>query len=119
LKHSVNGNHPTNDPGELERQHFELVEELYRLRTLLKTRQGLPSGQIGHVRGRAKKLEEQIELLELAIGGEQVRQRNAQKGEAIAPRSKLFLEAFYRAAKMQLPAELLTQLEATARKGAA
>jgi hypothetical protein len=109
----ANGDHPREvAPDELERQHFELTRKLFELRSQLKRRQGLPSGQIGHIRAQAGELEAQIELLELALGAIKVEAIAVQRSEP--PRSKNFLAAFYHAAKTQLPPELLRRLEQSA-----
>ena len=101
-------------PEALEAQHFELTRELFELRSLLKNRQGLPTNRVGHVRKQAQALEAQLELLELTLGAAQVEKLAAQKAQAEPPRSRHFLEGFYRAAKTQLPPELVAQLETAA-----
>jgi hypothetical protein len=107
---ATNGDHPPE--GDLEVRHFNLTKELYRLRGLLKSRQGLPVGQVGHVRQQARELEAKIEILELALGASKVEALAEQRAEA--PRSKHFLQAFYCAAKQQLPPELVGRLERAA-----
>jgi hypothetical protein len=105
-------------PEALERQHFEATAKLFELRALLKSRQGLSSGQVGHVRKAAQQLESQIELLELALGTAKVEALASQRAQAEPPKNRHFLQAFYCAAKGQLPAELVARLEqAAASKG--
>jgi hypothetical protein len=106
----ANGTHPPD--GDLEARHFELTRELFELRTLLRTREGLSSGRVGHVRQQAHELESEIEIIELALGAVKVEVLAAQRTEP--PRSKGFLAAFYRVAKQQLPAELVARLERAA-----
>ena len=51
MNRTGNGNSPVaNDPGELERRHFEATRELLELRAKLRSRVGVPSGQAGHLR---------------------------------------------------------------------
>jgi hypothetical protein len=106
-------------PEALEKQHFDATARLFELRARLKSRQGLPSGQVGHVRKQTRELEAEIELLELALGATKVEALAAQRATGEPPRSKQFLQAFYSAAKAQLPAELVARLEqaADAQKG--
>ena len=101
-------------PESLEHQHFEATAKLFELRALLKSRQGLPTHRVGHVRKQAQALEAQIELIELAIGATKVEALAAQKAQSEPPKSKRFLESFYCAAKEQLPPELVARLESAA-----
>jgi hypothetical protein len=110
---AVNGtNQEAGASKSLERRHYELTKELFALQTLLKTREGLSSGRVGHVRQQAHELEKQIELLEVTMEGTKIQAIAAQRSEP--PRSKHFLQAFYCAAKAQLPPELVTRLERAA-----
>jgi ribosomal protein L29 len=104
----------SNEPGELERQHFELTRELFELKAQLRSRQGVSSGRVGHIRRQAQALEAKIELIELALGARQVANLASQKSQADPPRSKHFLAAFYAAARRQLPPELVARLEQAA-----
>ena len=110
---ATNGDHPpAGQPGDLERRHFQLTHQLFELRTLLKSREGLPTNRVGHVRNRARELERKIELIELAFGAASGETMAALRAEP--PRSRAFLQSFYHAAKRQLPPELVARLERAA-----
>lgn len=119
MNYSGNGHHQP-EPDALEKRHFELCHELFELRALLKSRHGLPSGRVGHVRQQARALEAEIELLELALDAPKVEALAAQRATALPLKSRRFLEMFYAEARRQLPPALLTRLEqAAANKGGA
>lgn len=107
----ASGGRRTQSTEPLERQHFDLTAQLFELRTKLRSRQGVTSGQVGHLRKQAQELETRIELLELAMGVTKVEAHATQRAAAEPPRSRKFLEAFYAAAKQQLPSALVTRLE--------
>jgi hypothetical protein len=101
-------------PEALEARHFELTRQLFELRARLRSRQGLPSGQVGHVRKQAQALEAEIELVELALGAAKLESLTTQKAQSEPPRSRAFLQSFYQAAKEQLPPQLVERLESAA-----
>jgi hypothetical protein len=102
---------------DLEAQHFELTRELFELKALLRSSENIPSGRLGHLRNRAKELETQIELMELALGEASSKETSSSKnGGQAPPRSKRFLEAFYAEACRQLPSQLRARLEQAAAK---
>jgi hypothetical protein len=108
-----NGEHPpVGSSNDLESRHFQLTKELFELQTLLRTREGLSSGRVGHVRQQARELEKQIETIELALGA--IKVEALASGKPAPPKSRHFLSAFYQAAKQQLPAELIARLERAA-----